>query len=90
MVEEAWCSKVSNDNGFRGEAVLSTQKLYLKRHGQQNWEVVVDFIQPLNVTSATPVDTYLVDVMRIHEDHKINWCNLHRKLPDSTGFYGYT
>ena len=31
----------------------------------------------------------MVDVIRTHENHGIDWCNLHREMPDATGFYGY-
>ena len=91
IVEKAWASKISNDAGFRATAVLSTQKLYLKRSGQQNWEVTVDFVKPSfwSSSDATPEGHYLVDVMRVHERIGIDWCNLHRELPDGSGFSGY-
>lgn len=30
-----------------------------------------------------------MDVLRVHDRIKIDWCNLHRELPDKSGFYGY-
>jgi hypothetical protein len=39
---------------------------------------------------ATPKGTYLIDLVRTHEEHEIDWCNLHREMADGTGFYGYT
>lgn len=58
------------------------------------WEVTVDFVQPgfwaqLVGAEGSPKGYYLVDVMRVHDRIQIDWCNLHREMPDGTGFYGY-
>ena len=84
-----WKSKVSNDRGFVAEANLTTKKLRLKGHGKAQWEVTVDFIQPGFWGKETPEGYYLVDTMQVHPRIKIDWCNLHREMPDSSGFYGY-
>ncbi|KAK9762678.1 hypothetical protein K7432_011358 [Basidiobolus ranarum] len=39
----------------------------------------------------TPLSSYIVDKHQIHDDHRIDWFNLHQKMPpqEGNGYYGY-
>ncbi len=66
ITSKPWYKKVSNDNGVRAVAILSTKKLYIKTKNSKVWEAVVNFITPSDPRMNTPADYYLIDVRRTH------------------------